>query len=116
MYVLYYRKVYIILYCAHIIIIIITAVIFCITVSLATKDVDYTGLPNNIVFASGQTTGARSCINITIINDNLKEEKEYFNVNLMSSLPGAKLVSTRSTIEITDTSGGQSAIVIISSG
>lgn len=70
------------------------------------KDMDYTGLPSFILFKTGDI---QSCVNVTIVNDGFEEEKEYFNVSLVSDFPGVKLRTARSTIEIVDTtkpSGG----------
>lgn len=59
------------------------------------------------MFLSGETAGAQSCVNITIIKDDVKEEKEYFNIDLVSNLAGVRVITARSTIEIDDSSGGQ---------
>lgn len=70
-------------------------------------DVDFTSLPSNILFMSGESSGAQSCINITIISDGIVEEKEYLSINLTSAIPGVRVIKSGCTIEIQDSSGGQ---------
>ena len=72
----------------------------------ATDSKDFTGLPNVITFLSGDFNGTESCINITIVDDNLAEGVEDFMVKLSSGFPGVVVSRAVSQIEITDNDGG----------
>ena len=73
----------------------------------ATPDEDFTGLPNIITFTSGQSVGATSCTNITIIDDNEVEGVENFNVKLSSDFPGVTVSRALGMIEISDNDWGK---------
>lgn len=65
---------------------------------------DYTGLPKVISFTSGQSL---TCINITIIDDNIVEYKENFTVKLLSNFSGVSVSRIQSVIEISDNDEGR---------
>ena len=67
---------------------------------------DYSGLPNVISLVSGQNIGVLSCVNITIIDDDIVEDVEDFTIKLSSDFPGVTVSRALSMIEITDNDKG----------
>lgn len=67
---------------------------------------DFSESAGTVQFSSGQTT---SFINITILDDDVPEQRDYFTVSLDSVTGGAKLASPKTvtvTIETSDDPGG----------
>lgn len=67
---------------------------------------DFSESGGTVQFSSGQTT---SFINITILDDDVPEKRDYFTVSLDSVTGGAKLASPKTvtvTIETSDDPGG----------
>ena len=77
--------------------------------SSAIEDLDYSGLPDFITFVSGDSEGAISCKNITIIDDNIVEGVENFTVKLTSDFSGVSFSRGLSVVEISDNDGGETA-------
>ena len=69
------------------------------TASTATANSDYTPVSGTLTIAAGATTGTLS---IPIVNDNLNEPNETFNLALSNPV-GAVLVNANPVITITDT-------------
>lgn len=67
---------------------------------------DFSESGGTVQFSSGQTT---SFINITILDDSVPEQRDYFTVSLDSVTGGAKLASPKTvtiTVETSDDPGG----------
>ena len=77
----------------------------------AIEDLDYTGLPDLITFVSGDSEGAMSCKNITIIDDNIVEGVENFTVKLTSDFSGVTVSRGLSVVEISDNDARECVIV-----
>ena len=74
--------------------------------NVAREGEDFSGLPNIITFASGDIEGTISCKNITIIDDNVREEMENFTVKLSSNFTGVSVSRSLSVVEISDNDEG----------
>ena len=68
----------------------------------ATYDQDYVGLPRALSFASEQSLNFPSCVNVTIIDDDVLEERENFTIVLSTEFSGVSVSRARSLVEITD--------------
>ena len=66
------------------------------------------GLPQALPFVSGETIHALSCINITIVDDDIVENTENFTVKLLVDFPRVSVSRGLSTsvVEIIDNDKG----------
>ena len=81
---------------------------------IATNGLDYMGIPTVISFISGQSLHSPSCVNVTITDDTILEEKETFTVVLSIEFSGVQISRAQSIVEIIDNdSKGKSRVVII---
>ena len=76
----------------------------------ATIGKDYVGLPSVLYFATGQSAGALSCINISVVDDGIAEQKENFVVELLTNFQGVHISRARSVVEINDSGNNQSML------
>ena len=60
------------------------------------------GLPTVISFVSGQFLLTLSCVNVTITDDTILEEKENFTIVLSAEFPGVSIARTHCIVEIID--------------
>ena len=73
---------------------------------------DYEGLPSVLILFSGQSAGMPSCVEITIIDDDVLEIREAFLITLSTNFPeGVTLSRSRSVVEIIDNEEGKYQIL-----
>ena len=60
------------------------------------------GLPQVILFVSGQSLHSPSCTNVTITDDAVLEDTENFTVVLSTDFPGVSISRVWSVVEIID--------------
>ena len=60
------------------------------------------GLPTVISFVTGQSLFSPACINVTITDDDILEEKETFTVVLSAEFSGVSIARSHCIVEIID--------------
>ena len=65
-----------------------------------TYDQDYVGLPIILSFVSEQSLHSPSCVNVTIIDDDVLEKTENFTVVLSTEFTGVSISRARNFVEI----------------